>query len=423
MLVSGSLQDVQMFDSLFAEYSGYLSALGLGLLIGTVRERQRDARQHTSAGMRTHTLAALAGAVGWQLGLPVFVLVLAAIALLAYGAYRLNPPDSPGLTGEVALILSSLLGGLAQERPGLAAALAVLVALLLQQRETLHRFGCELISESEVRDGLRLLAAMLLVLPLLPDAAVGPYGVLNPARLGKLVVLVMAISAAGHIALRVVGSRFGLPLAGFFAGFVSSTAAIAGFGQRTTEHPSLRRACVSAAQAAALASLLLSFPVLAAVSPVYLAQVTPQLAAFGAVLALAAVLGLRGGQHSGYEALPNAQARMFRLRHALLFAAVIAVVLLSSAFLSERFGSAGAMLTAAIAALAELHAAMVSVAEFAGAGQYDAQTAKWALQAVIAASVVSRSVVAFVSGGAGYGLRVSAALVLALAASCVAAAW
>jgi uncharacterized membrane protein (DUF4010 family) len=411
-----------MFDSLIAEYSGYLSALGLGLLIGTVRERQRDARDHTPAGMRTHTLAALGGAIGWQLGLPVFVLVLAAVALLSYGAYRLNPPESPGLTGEVALILSTLLGGLAQERPGLAAALAVLIALLLQQREALHRFGRELISESEVRDGLRLLAALLLVLPLLPDEAVGPYAVLNPARLGKLVVLVMAISAAGHIALRVVGGRFGLPLAGFFAGFVSSTAAIAGFGQRVSEQPALRRACVSAAQAAALASLLLSFPVLAAVSSSYLWQVLPQLAAFGGVLALAAALGLRRGEEAEDETLPTAQSRMFRLRHALLFAAVIATVLLVSAFLNERFGSAGALLTAAIAALAELHASMVSVAEFAGGGQFDEQTAEWALQAVIAASVLSRSIVAFVSGGFAYGLQVSAALVLALAASC-AAVW
>jgi hypothetical protein len=67
--------------------------------------------------------------------------------------------------------------------------------------------------------------------------------VLNPAKLWQLVVLVMAISAAGHVALRVVGSRFGLPLAGFFAGFVSSTAAIAGFGQRVREQPPCALLC------------------------------------------------------------------------------------------------------------------------------------------------------------------------------------
>ncbi len=409
-----------MLSAIPDDYSAYVSALGLGLLIGIVRERQRDSQQKIAAGMRTHTLAALAGAVGWQLGLPVFAIALAAVALLAFGSYRLSPSSSPGLTGEVALVLTTLLGGLAQPEPGLAAALAVLVALLLQSRAALHRFSRELISEAEVRDGLLLLAAIVLVLPLLPNAAVGPYGVLNPAKLWQLVVLVMAISAAGHIALRVVGSRFGLPLAGFFAGFVSSTAAIAGFGQRLREQPALRRSCVAAAEAAALASLLLAIPVLGTVSTAYLSLVLPQLLAFGVVLALAVLLGLRGDGVDPEAAMPTAASRMFRLSHALVFAALIAGVLLLSAFLQERFGSAGALLTSAIAALIELHAAMASIAQLGGSGALSDAMAEWALQAVLLSSVLARAAVAFTAGGRAYGLRVGGVLALAWAASSLA---
>ena len=409
-----------MLSAIPDDYSAYVSALGLGLLIGIVRERQRDSQQKIAAGMRTHTLAALIGAVGWQLGLPVFAIALAAVALLAFGSYRLNPSSSPGLTGEVALVLTTLLGGLAQPEPGLAAALAVLVALLLQSRAALHRFSRELISEAEVRDGLLLLAAIVLVLPLLPNAAVGPYGVLNPAKLWQLVVLVMAISAAGHIALRVVGSRFGLPLAGFFAGFVSSTAAIAGFGQRLREQPALRRSCVAAAEAAALASLLLAIPVLGTVSTAYLSLVLPQLLAFGVVLALAVLLGLRGDGVDPEAAMPTAASRMFRLSHALVFAALIAGVLLLSAFLQERFGSAGALLTSAIAALIELHAAMASIAQLGGSGALSDAMAEWALQAVLLSSVLARAAVAFTAGGRAYGLRVGGVLALAWAASSLA---
>ncbi len=409
-----------MLSAIPDDYSAYVSALGLGLLIGIVRERQRDSQQKIAAGMRTHTLAALVGAVGWQLGVPVFAIALAAVALLAFGSYRLSPSSSPGLTGEVALVLTTLLGGLAQPEPGLAAALAVLVALLLQSRAALHRFSRELISEAEVRDGLLLLAAIVLVLPLLPNAAVGPYGVLNPAKLWLLVVLVMAISAAGHIALRLVGSRFGLPLAGFFAGFVSSTAAIAGFGQRLREQPALRRSCVAAAEAAALASLLLAIPVLGTVSTVYLSLVLPQLLAFGAVLALAVLLGLRGDGVDPEAAMPTAASRMFRLSHALMFAALIAGVLLLSAFLQERFGSAGALLTSAIAALIELHAAMASIAQLGGSGGLSDAMAEWALQAVLLSSVLARAAVAFTAGGRAYGLRVGGVLALAWAASSLA---
>jgi uncharacterized membrane protein (DUF4010 family) len=411
-----------MTSAIPAEYSAYISALGLGLLIGIVRERQRDSQQKIAAGMRTHTLAALAGAVAWQLGLPVFAIALAAIALLAFGSYRLNPATSPGLTGEVALVLTTLLGGLAQPEPGLAAALAVLVALLLQSRAALHRFSRELISEAEVRDGLLLLAAVVLVLPLLPNAPVGPYGVLNPAKLWQLVVLVMAISAAGHVALRLVGSRFGLPLAGFFAGFVSSTAAIAGFGQRLQAQPALRRSCVAAAQAAALASLLLAMPVLGTVSMHYLGLVLPQLLAFGAVLALAVLLGLRGDGVDPEAAMPTAASRMFSLSHALVFSALIAGVLLLSAFLQQRFGSAGALLTSAIAALVELHAAMASIAQLGASGALDETLAEWALQGVLLSSVLARGAVAFTAGGRAYGLRVGGVLALAWLAAVLAVA-
>lgn len=401
------------------ELTAYLSALGLGLLIGVVRERQRPADGHAPAGLRTHALAALGGAVAWTLGLPVFLVLLAAIGLLAYASDRRSAGAETGQTGEVALLLTVLLGGLAATRPGLAAALAVVAALLLQAREKLHRLGRDLISEVEVRDGLLLLAAALLVLPLLPDNGVGPGGVLNPQKLWRLVVLVMAVSALGHVALRIIGAQRGLAIAGFFAGFVSSTAAIAGFGQRVRAEPGLLRPSVAAAMFAALASLLMMVPVLATVSSTLLRTVAPSLVAFGAVLAAGGALGLRGG--SGVTAAPTQDSRMFRFSHALYFAAFMGGVLLLSAWLRQGYGEAGALATAFLAAIAEVHAAVASIGQLVAQQQMGLATAERALLAVLAASVLSRGVVAAVSGGAGYGLRVSAGLAFAWLAAVMAA--
>jgi uncharacterized membrane protein (DUF4010 family) len=397
--------------SLDPQYAAYLTALGLGLLIGVVRERQRDHGGHTPAGMRTHTIAALGGAVAWGLGLPVFLVLLAAVGLLAYGSYRHVDATDPGQTGEVALLVTVLLGAVAQGSPGLAAALAVLVALLLQAKEKLHRLGRDLISEREVRDGLLLAAAALLVLPLLPDQAIGPGGALNPQKLWRLVVLVMAVSALGHVALRVIGSGMGLAVAGFFAGFVSSTAAIAGFGQRVRATPGLLRPSVGAAMFAALASLTLMFPVLATVSATLLKAVMPALLGFGAVLAIGGALGLRGG--SGDDPAPTQESRMFRFMHALYFAGFMAGVLLVSALLRDAFGEAGALATAFLAAIAEVHAAVASIGQLVGQGLMGLETARKAVLAVLAASVIARGAVAWVAGGSAYGLRVSAGLVLA----------
>ena len=181
------------------------------------------------------------------LGLAVFVVVVAMAGLFAAMSYRLSRAEDPGLTGEITLVLTTLLGGLALGLPALAGGLGVVVAALVYLKAPLHQLARERVSEAEVRDGLVLLASALVVLPLVPDRSIGPFDVFNPAMLWKLVVLVMAISALGHVALRLVGNRWGLAVAGFFAGYVSSTAAVAGFGQRVRETPALRSPAVGAA--------------------------------------------------------------------------------------------------------------------------------------------------------------------------------
>ncbi len=349
------------------------------------------------------------------LGLAVFVVVVAMAGLFAAMSYRLSRAEDPGLTGEITLVLTTLLGGLALGLPALAGGLGVVVAALVYLKAPLHQLARERVSEAEVRDGLVLLASALVVLPLVPDRSIGPFDVFNPAMLWKLVVLVMAISALGHVALRLVGNRWGLAVAGFFAGYVSSTAAVAGFGQRVRETPALRSPAVGAAMLANLASLSLFVPILLAVSPALLSQVGAELAAGGAVLLAGGLLGLRPDGQG--EPPPTAQSRMFRFRHALLFAVIITAVLFASAALNVWLGPRGAMAGATLAALAEVHAAAATVARLSASGAFDADQARWAIVLLLAASSVAKSVVAFASGGAAYGLRVAAGLVAMVAAT------
>ena len=395
------------------------TALGVGLLVGAVRERRHPDRA-TSAGLRTHALAALSGAVALWLGLAVFVVVVAMAGLFAAMSYRLSRAEDPGLTGEITLVLTTLLGGLALGLPALAGGLGVVVAALVYLKAPLHQLARERVSEAEVRDGLVLLASALVVLPLVPDRSIGPFDVFNPAMLWKLVVLVMAISAVGHVALRLVGNRWGLAVAGFFAGYVSSTAAVAGFGQRVRETPALRSPAVGAAMLANLASLSLFVPILLAVSPALLSQVGGELAAGGAVLLAGGLLGLRPDGQG--EPPPTAQSRMFRFRHALLFALIITAVLFASAALNAWLGPRGAMAGATLAALAEVHAAVATVANLFASGAFDGEQARWAMVLLLAASSIAKSVVAFASGGVGYGLRVAAGLG-AMVAAVAAVAW
>lgn len=383
------------------------TALGVGLLVGAVRER-RHPESSGAAGLRTHALAALAGAVALWLGLAVFVVVLVALSVFVALGYRHTRAQDPGLTGEIALLLTGLIGGLAVTLPALAGGLGVVLAVLLYAKAPLHRVTRDLMSEHELQDGLVLLASALVILPLVPDRSLGPFDVFNPALLWKLVVLVMAISALGHVALRVVGNRWGLAIAGFFAGYVSSTAAVAGFGQRARETPALRSPAVGAAMLANLASLTLFVPILLAVAPRLLPVIWLELTAAGTVLLAGGLLGLR--RDTGTVPPPTAQTRMFRFRHALLFAVIITAVLFVSAALNAWLGPRGAMLAATLAALAEVHASVASVATLAVTGAFDDAQARWAMLALLLASALAKSVVAFASGGRGYGLRVALGL-------------
>lgn len=219
-----------------------VAAAGIGLLMGVERERRKVRSAHKgTAGIRTFPLVALLGALGAHLGQPALLAVTGAFvgAAALVGYWRVG---DPGLTTEIALVVAFLLGVLADEDIGLAAAIGVAVTLLLAERTRLHHIARDVLTEDELHDGLLLAACAVIVLPLLPDRGVGPGGALNPVTVWRLAVVVMAIQALGYVALRTLGTRRGLPLAGLIGGFVSSTATISTMGLRARRTPELARA-------------------------------------------------------------------------------------------------------------------------------------------------------------------------------------
>lgn len=403
-----------------ADVSGLAAALGIGLLIGIERERRKgQGSVRSAAGIRTHALLSLAGALSVLVDTRLLVVTGLLVAGLVVVSYARSEEEDPGVTGEVAMVVLFLLGALAMRNPALASGLGVIVAVLLHTKRPLHRLSRELISQRELGDLLLLAAAILVIWPLLPDRSLDPWGALNPRGVWKYVVLVMAVGAAGHVALRLVGARWGLPLAGFFSGFASSTAATAGFGQRARETPTVRRPAASAALLSNLASLLLFVAVVGAGSPTLLRSTAWALGAAAVVLLATSAAGI-WGRTSEEPPLPgDPTARAFRLSWALTFGAAISVVLFVSAWLRDLFGEAGALLTAGIAALAELHAAAASVAQLSATGGLGVESARWGVVGLLVASGVVKSVVALTSGGRRYGLLVTGGLLGSVAVAAV----
>ncbi|MDP3714837.1 MAG: DUF4010 domain-containing protein, partial [Burkholderiales bacterium] len=299
-------------------------ALGIGLLIGIERERRKgEGPARAIAGVRTFAVVSLLGAVSVMIGEAMLLAVAAAgLAVLIAIGYARTLKQDPGLTTEIALLLTLLLGALAMREPLLAAGLGAGVAILLAARDYMHHFVRRVLTAQELNDALVLAAATLVVLPLIPDRHIGPYNAINPHTAWTIVVLMLAIGAAGHVALRTLGPRYGLAAAGLASGFVSSTATIGSMGERASREPALLAPAVAGAVLSTVATILLIVAILAAASMDTLRAMTvPLLCAGTTAITYGVLFTLRAADHNVPEQAHIGRA--FSPGTALLFALVI----------------------------------------------------------------------------------------------------
>ncbi|WP_322819811.1 DUF4010 domain-containing protein [Tepidiforma sp.] len=400
-------------------------ALGIGLLLGAERERRKgEGPRRGAAGIRTFALVALAGGVAMAVGGGVVLAAaLAFVALAVVAAYALGDREDPGLTTEVAVVVAFLLGALAWREPQVAAGLAVVVTILLAAREQLHRLVAQALTEQEVHDGLLFAGAALVVLPLVPDERIGPYGVFNPFAIWRLVVLVMAIGGAGYVAVRLLGARVGLPLSGLAAGFVSSSATIAAMGVRARQYPVLRSPAVAAAVLSTVATVVQMVVVVGATDPATLRELWPPMALAG--------LGAAGyGALFGVRALRDEAAehhepggRAFEPKTALVFAATVTAILFVSAALNDWLGNRGVLITAGVAGFADAHSAAIAVAGLAAGGRIAPDDAVVPILAAFTTNSVTKMVLAAATGGRRFAAEVWPGVIVTAALAWAGLAW
>lgn len=398
-------------------------ALAVGFLIGIERERSKgDGPQRAVAGLRTFTLISLAGALGlWIGGVYVFIATGGIVGLLIAVGYMRTRDTDPGLTTEIAMVVTLLLGGLAVHEPRLAAALAVIVAMLLAFRTPAHNWVKNVLTDEEVRDGLLLAAAALVILPLAPTEPIDPWGVVQPRKLWMLAVLVMAINALGYVALRSLGPKTGLAVAGLLSGFVSSTATIGAMGARTKSQPELHKGAVAGAAASSVATVVQLAIVVGLVSMPTLLMLTPALIASGlAAMVYASIFALRSFREMS-AAEDSPKGRPFEPKTAIVFVLVVGLTLLISALLTQWLGDRGLMLAAGVAGFTDAHAPAISSASLAASGRTHAEFAALAVLVGFTTNTVSKTAVAFSLGDRRYAYELTPGLILMAAAAW--AAW
>ena len=393
-------------------------ALGIGILIGIEREQSEHmAGKDASAGVRTFALASLIGAISMMTGgVPLLAVAVAAVGTVRIVWVAQQVDSTIGLTTSLTLVAVALLGALATETALLAAGVGVVIASLLAAREVLRGFSRTVLTAAELRDGLILGVSVLVILPVLPDLNFGPGGALNPRNLFIIVVLVMLIGAAGHIATRVAGARLGLPVSGFLSGFVSSTATIAALGRRASEKPDDSKSAGAGATFSSVSSLIQIGIILLILSPAMFAAGLPVLLGAGLAAGLyGAVIFFLAQQGDVKSAVLELPQQVFSVKGAVNFALIVATTMLISAILNDYFGSAAILVTVALAGLARTNSATFALASLVAAGQISAIDGVLPLAAALSANTIVRIWIALRSGESSFRSTVSGGLLVQLA--------
>jgi len=353
-------------------------ALLIGALLGIERElRKARERDVGIAGIRTFIFFAELGAVSaWisrsQNSPWVFVAALLGTSLLilaGYTAQARRNPESVGLTTEMAALSVFLLGGLViWGSPELAVALAIVNSAVLAFKQPLHAL-VDRLGTDDLYAVVQLLVATFVVLPLLPNRALDPWGALNPYQLWLLVVLISTLSLIGYVAVRWFGPHTGTALTGIFGGLVSSTAVTLAMSRQSDTESG--KAMPSALAAGVLLAWAVMFGrVIVEVAVVFPPLLPELLMTVGVMAATALAVALwfwwsasrdQAAQRASEVSLRNPFSMVAATRFALFFTVVLVVVALAR----RQENPSSVYAVAALAGLTDVDAITLSMAQAA----------------------------------------------------------
>jgi uncharacterized membrane protein (DUF4010 family) len=342
---------------------------------------------------------------------------LGVAALFGLFQYREAGHDQNfSVTGVMAGLGVFGLGGLAISGDyRVAAAGGAALAAILASREILHT-TLQRLSWIELPSALVLAVMTTIILPLLPNRAIDPWGGLNPREIWFFTVLIASISFAGYVAVRVLGETRGLLVSALAGALASSTAVTVALARMAHGAPQARP-LVGAAAWAGMVSILRVLVVTALLRPELLHHVAPPaLCAASVLAATGCVLLFRS---SGVQQPQDLLRNPFELRALLLFAALFALVSTASAALVDRFGGASLPATSALSGMFDVDVAVLSAVRL-DATQVGLPMIGEAILIALAANAVGRMLLAVLAGPVRFWLPLLAGTLAAAVAGSLA---
>jgi uncharacterized membrane protein (DUF4010 family) len=360
-------------------FFAFLVALAAGALIGLERQQDQAAEERPKiGGVRTFPLIALAGALsalaGQTLGVWTIIGTLVAVsAFLTVSFYKdWEHHGTSGITTPIAALLTFLLGVLALlptvpldtvHRYLLIIASAAVVMALLSFKEPLHQ-AIRHVSDDDIYATAKFVILALVVLPLLPNRPLGPFEVLNPFKIGMMVVLIAGLSFLGYITTRILGPHKGLATTGILGGLVSSTGVTVSIATQVKKSPHL---AVPGAMAILAASSTMFARILVIVGILNIGLLPFLLGSLGAMTV--AGYGMVFLLYLQARRAPSDKAAVthrnpFELKSALAFGLLYTIVLLMTKAGQHYLGDQGLYASSLLAGTTDVDAITLSITQF-----------------------------------------------------------
>ena len=371
----------------YADSNHLLQALlvsgSLGALIGLERQWDEQFRHHSHvlAGLRTFTLWALMGALcAWfsQTVHALFFVVgfFAMVLWISIFILKRNRRErDTGFTTGVAAVMTFLIGGLVfWQMERVALVLTVSMMILLALKPALHRFTKGVTLE-DVRSALKFAAVSGVILPLVPDESLGPYGAFNPHTIWLMVSLVSGVGFLGYLAVRMMGQSVGISVTGLLGGLVSSTATTLTMSRQSRERPAESRDCSLAILLACTVMNLRVGLLVVIVNPQALSSLWPSLLVSSLPGTIWCAWRLMHGGSGCANGTPcEMPENPLRLRVAFQFGLLYAAIIFLVKVTIAKIGTEGVLVLSGLSGLVDIAAITLSLSQMFGTGSLDAMT-------------------------------------------------
>jgi uncharacterized membrane protein (DUF4010 family) len=346
-------------------------AFGLAVFMGLAFEETYKTEERSSpGGIRTFPMLTMCGATLYLIEPAhafAFIAGLVGLAAWLHAFLRSAPTDreAPTFMIPASNMLAYVTGAIAlTQPPWVAVALTVAAVLLLGARESLHRL-IHVVPRDELLTLGMFLILVGIILPLVPHQQVSRLTPLTPYGVWLAVVTVCTLSYLSYLLQRYAPMKHAALLPAVLGGAYSSTATTVVLAKRLHE-VGHAQADITAGIVAATAIMYIRLGVVIAVFDTHfaltLAPALAALSAIGAILAMHEWRRTRARTAQGTLAVPP-PTNPLQVPTALIFAVLIVVISVISAWVGGVFGEGGILVLSAVVGIADIDPFVLNIAQ------------------------------------------------------------